>query len=160
MSTPGAAVDLMFEYCFKVDFPPQLNAIPNILYINKLVEAIAQVATILKTRMWGGSHGCLALVLEDSKMHHVANEPAFNCDHMKEPPFTHPDITTLTTVTKDNQFTNNHKVTWDEYHLQEDVIFHGRATIVASVIHQYIEEKEVDNLSYGNKTILLLVAHI
>ena len=58
------------------------------------------------------------------------------------------------------QFTNDHKVTWDEYHLKEAVIFHGKAAIVASVMLQNIEEKEVDNLGYGNETVLSLVAHL
>ena len=50
-------------------------------------------------------------------MCHIANNPAFNCDWMENPPFTHPDITPLTTVTKDKQLTNEHNVTWDEYNL-------------------------------------------
>ena len=66
----------------------------------------------------------------------------------------------MTTVTEDWQLTNKHKVTWDEYHLQEAVIFHGRAAIVASVMTQYTEEKEVDYLGNVNETILSLVAHL
>ena len=71
-------------------------------------------------------------------MRHVANKPALNCNRMDNPPFTHPDITPKTTVTEDNQLTNERKVTWDEYHIQESVIFHGRAAIVASAMTQYI----------------------
>ena len=51
----------------------------------------------------------------------------------------HPNITPLTTVTEDKNLTNYHKVTWDEYHLQEAVIFYGRAAIVMAVMPQYIE---------------------
>ena len=51
-------------------------------------------------------------------------------------------------------------VTCDEYHLREAVIFRGRAAIVASVMPQYIKEKEVDYLGYGNETILSLVVHL
>ena len=82
--------------------------------------------------MWGVLHGCLSLVLEETEMRHVSNDPALNCDRMEKPPFTHPDITPLTTFTKDKQLTNKHKVTWDKYHIQEAVIFHGRAAIVAA----------------------------
>ena len=57
MSTPGAAVDLIVEDCFKAAVIPRLNAMPTILSINKLVKAIAQISTSLKTRMWGGLHG-------------------------------------------------------------------------------------------------------
>ena len=90
MSTPGAAVDLMVEARFKAAVIPRLNAMPTILSINELVKAIAQVATSLKTRMWGGLHGCLALVLEESEMRLVANNPTLDCDNMEKLPFTHP----------------------------------------------------------------------
>ena len=69
----------------------------------------------------------------------VANDPTLDCNKMGRPPFTHPDITPLTTVTKDKHLTNEHKVTWNKYHLQEAVIFHGRAAIDAAVMPQYIE---------------------
>ena len=93
-------------------------------------------------------------------MRHITNDPALYCDRMEKSPFTHPDIIPLTTVTMDKHLSNEHKVTWDEYHLQEAVIFRGRAAIVASVMTQYIKEKEVDYLGYGNETILSLVAHL
>ena len=66
MSTPGASVDLMVKARFKAVVFPRLNAMPTILSIDELVKEIAQVATSLKTRMWGVLHGCLALVLEET----------------------------------------------------------------------------------------------
>ena len=74
----------------------------------------------------------------------VANNPTLKYGRMEKPPFMHPNITPLTTITEYKQLTNEHKVTWDEYHLQESVIVHGKAAIVADVLLQYIEEKEVD----------------
>ena len=136
MSTPSAAVDLMVEAFFKAAVIPQINAIPTILSIDELVRAIAQVSTSLKIRMCGGLHDCLALILKESEMRLVANDPTLDWDRMEKPPFTHPEITPLITVTKEKQLTNKHKVTWDEYHLQEAVIFHGRAAIVAAVMPQ------------------------
>ena len=112
MSTPGAVVNLMVKALFKAAVFPRLNVMPTILSIEKLVKAIAQVSTILKTIMWGGLHGCLALVLEETEMRHVANNPALNCDRIEKPPFTHPDITPLTTIAEDKHLTNEHKVTW------------------------------------------------
>ena len=79
MSTPGASVDLMVEACFKAAVFPRLNAIPTILSIEKIVKAIAQVSTSLKTRMWVGIHVCLALVLKETEMRHVANNPTLDC---------------------------------------------------------------------------------
>ena len=55
MSTPGASVDLMVEARFKAAVFPRLNAMPTNLSIGKLVKVIAQVATSLKTKMWGGT---------------------------------------------------------------------------------------------------------
>ena len=78
MSTPGASVDLMVEARFKAAVFPQLIAMPSILSINELVKAIAQVATSLKTRMWGGMHGCLDLVREETEMRYVANDHPMN----------------------------------------------------------------------------------
>ena len=101
MSTPGAAVNLMVKARFKAAVFPRLNAIPTILSIDELVKSIAQVAMSLNTRMWGELHGCLSLVLEETEMCHVANDPALNCDRMEKPPFTHPYITSLTTFTED-----------------------------------------------------------
>ena len=118
MSTPGAAVDLMVVACFKAAVILRLNVMPIILSIDELVKAIAQVDTSLKTRMWGGLHGCIALVLEESKMRLIANDPTLDYGRMEKPLFMHPNITPLTTVTKDKQLTNEHKVTWYEYHLQ------------------------------------------
>ena len=75
MSTPGAAVDLMVEARFKATVIPRLNAMPTTLSIDKLVKAIAQIVTSLKTRMWGGLHGCLALVLKESEMRLFFQQP-------------------------------------------------------------------------------------
>ena len=139
MSTPGASVDLVFEARFKAAVIPRLNVMPTILLIDELVKAISQVSTSLNTRMWGVLNVCLSLVLEESEMRLYTNNPTLDCDRMEKPPFTHPNITPLTTVAEDKQLTNEHKVTWDEYHLQEAVIFHGRAAIAATVMLQYIE---------------------
>ena len=98
MATAGAAVDLIFEARFKAAVIPWLTAIPTILLIKKLVKAINQVYTSLKTRMWGGLHSCLAFVLKESEMHLFANDPTLDCNKMEKPPFTHPDITPLTTI--------------------------------------------------------------
>ena len=87
-------------------------------------------------------------------MRHVESDPTLNSDRMEKAPFTHPDITPLTTITKDKQLNNEKKLIWDEYHLQEAVIFYGRAAFVAVVMLQYMEEKEVDYLGYGMETIL------
>ena len=113
MSTPGAAVDLMVKARFKAAMIPRLNAMPTILSIDEPVKAITQVATSLNTRMWGGLHVCLSLVLKKSEMRLVANDPTLDCDRTEKPPFMHPDITPLTTITKDKQLTNEHKVKWD-----------------------------------------------
>ena len=78
MSTPSASIDLMVEARFKMAVIPWLDAMPNILSIDELVKVIAHVATSLNTRMWGGLHGCLALVLEKSEMRHVANDSTLN----------------------------------------------------------------------------------
>ena len=78
MSTPCAAVNLMVKARFKAAVIPWLNAMPTIISINKLVKAISQVATSLKTRMWGGLHVCIALILEESEMHLVANNPTLD----------------------------------------------------------------------------------
>ena len=63
MPTPSAAVDPVVEARFKAAVITQLNMIPTTLSMNELVKAIAQVDTSLKTRIWGGIHGCLVLVL-------------------------------------------------------------------------------------------------
>ena len=160
MSTPGAAVDLMVEDRFKVALIPRLNEMLTILLIKEIVKAIAQVVTSLKTRICGGLHGCLTLVLEESEMSLVVNDPMLDCDNMEKPPFTLPNITPLMTVTKDKHVTNEHKVTWDKYHLQEAMIFQWIAAIVAAVMPQYIEEKEVDYLGYSMESILTLIAHL
>ena len=159
MPTPGAAVDLMVEARFKGTVISRLNAMPTILLIDDLIKSIAQIATSLKTRMWEGLNGCLALILEASEMRLFANDPTLDCNKMEKPPFTHPDTTPMTTVTKEKNLTNEHKVTWDEYHLQEVIIFNRRAATVAAVMPQYIEEKEVDYLGYSIESILSLIAH-
>ena len=74
MSTPGASVDIMVEARFKAAVFPRLNTMSNILSIDKIVKAIAQVSTSLNTWMWGGIHGCLALVLKDTEMRHVCQQ--------------------------------------------------------------------------------------
>ena len=51
MSTPGASIDLMVEARFKAAVFPRLNVMPTILFTNKRVKAITQVATSLNTRM-------------------------------------------------------------------------------------------------------------
>ena len=106
MSTPGASVDLMVKARFGAAVFPRLYSMPTILSTDELVKAIAQVATSLKTRMWEGLHGCLSLILKESEMRYVANNPTLDCNRMEKPPFTHPDITPLTTVTEYKQLTD------------------------------------------------------
>ena len=89
----------MVEARFKAAVIPRLDAMPTIQLIEKLLKAIAKVSTSLKTKVWGGLHGCLALILQETEVRHVTNDHTLDCNRTENPPFTHPDINLLTTVT-------------------------------------------------------------
>ena len=67
MPTPGSAVNLIVDARFKAAVIPRLNAMPTILLIDKLVKVIAQVATSLKTSMWGNYMSAYPLSLRNPK---------------------------------------------------------------------------------------------
>ena len=136
MSTPGASVDLMVEACFKSAVFPWLNVMPTILLIDELVKAKCTGCHEPQEQDVGGTTRLPSPRSRGKQDAPRRQRPHAQLQQDGEPPFTHPDITPLKTVTEDKQLTNKHKVTWDEYNLQEAVIFHGRASIVAAVMPQ------------------------
>ena len=158
--TSIAAIDVMVKARFDAANLPRITGSPEYDAIDKLVEAIAQIATTFKTKRYGGKCGVLPLIVSKDKARQVTNGNALDCSRAVEPALQNPRIT-LSTLT-DNKKTLNaeHKVAWSEYELELAVDRYAIAAIVAKVEKQYIVAKCMDYIGYANETAHTMIAEL
>ena len=116
--TGAAAVDTMVKARFDAASFPQIIGPPEHGPIEKLVGAIATVATGFKTCIYGGNTGYLVLVVNQEEMRRVAKEDTLNYSRSDDPKILNPSIGDTTTATDDKILTAEHRLTWYEYYLK------------------------------------------
>ena len=136
IETGTATVDAMVKARFNAASFPRITGLPEKKANNKLVGAIAMVATGFKTCRYGGKTGCLALVVDQEEMQWVAKDDMLNCSRADEPTLLNPSIRGTTTATDEKILTAEHRVIWYEYYLEQAVDLYGISMIVANTDHQ------------------------
>ena len=112
--------------------------------VRNLVAQLAAFESHFATTKWGGNHGFLPLVLNETKMSLAAGNQHLNCGPIKKPDFLNLKIEDDTKGRELLQFQEDHKVNWKEYTFQEVVDDVAVEAIVAAVDAQYMEDIKED----------------
>ena len=88
--TSVATISTMVKSRFDAADLPHITGFLEYDTVDKLVEAIAHIATTFKTKRYGGKCGVLPLIVSKDKMHCVTNDNALDCSPAAEPAFQTP----------------------------------------------------------------------
>ena len=95
-----AAIDVVVKARFSAADLPRITGSPEYDAIDKIVEAIAQIATTFKIKQYGGKCGVLPLIVSKDKTLRVTNDDALDCSRVVEPALQNPRII-LSTLPED-----------------------------------------------------------
>ena len=77
--TSVAAIDAMVRACFDADNLPRIMGSPKYDAIDKLVKAIAQIATTFNTKRYGGKCGVRPIIVSEDEARRVTKDNALDC---------------------------------------------------------------------------------
>ncbi len=133
---------------------------PTTENMNKLVEQMAQMVTPIKTTVWGGCHGSLVLVLDDTDYSSITKACITSTKPVTQPDTINKGITATSPPLKILTFQDETKKLHKEFDLQEAVTNIGIQRIINSVKEQYIEELNKEYFGYANRTIKNVLHHL
>jgi hypothetical protein len=133
---------------------------PTTETMNKMVEQMAQMVTPIKTTTWGGCHGSLALVLDDTDYSSITKARITSAKPVTQPDAINKGITTTSTPLEILTFQEETKKLQKEFDLQEAVTNIDVQRIINSVEEQYIEELNKEYFGYANNTIKNVLHHL
>ena len=158
--TSVATIDTMVKARFNAADIPRITGSPEYDAINKLVEAIAQIATTFKTKRYGGKCGVPPLIFSEDEARRVTKDNALDCIRTVEPDLRNPRITLSTLPDDEKTIIAEHKVSWSEYELELAVDRYAVSAIVANVDKQYIVTKYMDYIRYAKKTAHTMIVEL
>ena len=134
---------------------------PTNTTVTLLKQQIAKIAAAVKTTKWGGRHGHLALVINETDYRTVTAVATANVDPLDAPPLIPVGLVNNMTITDRTRITATHAIEQQEYWKQEAV----NAIIVERIVGEivdatYVEELEDDYIGYSAQTIKTLLSHI
>ena len=109
--------------------------------MDRMTEQMAQMVAPVKTTAWGGLHGSLALVLDDTDYATITRNAVTSTTRVNQPPAVHPDIDDQTSGRELLRLQAVTKQLQKEFDLQEAVTNIGVQCIIDSVEDQYVEEQ-------------------
>jgi hypothetical protein len=133
---------------------------PTTEAMDRMTEQMAQMVAPVKTMAWGGLHGSLALVLDDTDYNTVTRNTITSTAQVTQPPAVHPDIDDQTSGRELLHIQAVTKQLQKEFDLQEAITNIGMQRIIDSVEEQYVEELNEDYFGYANQTIKTLLIHL
>ena len=133
---------------------------PTTESMDRMTEQMAQMVAPVKTTAWGGLHGSLALVLDDTDYAIVTRGVITATNRVDQPPAVHPNIDDQTTQRELLRLQAETKKLQTAFDLQEAVTNIGVQRIIDSVEEQYVEELNEDYFGYANQTIKSVLAHL
>jgi hypothetical protein len=133
---------------------------PTTESMDRMTEQMAQMVAPVKTTAWGGLHGSLALVLDDTDYAIVTRGVVTATNRVDQPPAVHPNIDDQTTQRELLRLQAETKKLQTAFELQEAVTNIGVQRIIDSVEEQYVEELNEDYFGYANQTIKSVLAHL
>jgi hypothetical protein len=133
---------------------------PTTETMNKMVEQMAQMVAPVKTTVWGGCHGSLALVLDDTDYSSITKARITSTKPVTQLDAINKGITATSTPLKIFTCQEETKKLQKEFDLQEAVTNIGVQHIINSVKEQYIEELNEEYFGYNNNTIKNVLHHL
>ena len=116
--TSIAAINAMIKSRFDAANLPRITGPPEYDRFDELVEAIAQITTIFKTKRYDGKCGVLPLTVSKDKARRDTNNNALYCSHTVDAALRNPRITLSTLPNKNKTLNTEHKVAWSKYELE------------------------------------------
>ncbi len=133
---------------------------PTTETMNKMVEQMAQMVAPVKTTAWGGRHGSLALVLDDTDYSSITKAGITSTKPVTQPDTISKGIMATSTPLEILTFQEEMKKLQKEFDVQEVVTNIGIQRIINSVVEQYIEELNKEYFGYANNTIKNVLRHL
>ena len=149
--TSVAAIYAMVKARFDAADLPRITGSPEYDSIDEIVEAIAQIATTIKTKQYGGKYSVLPLIVNVDETSRVTNDDALDCSRAVKPTLQNPRITLSTLPNEEKTLHTEQKFAWGEYDLELAVNRNAVAAIVA---------KCMDYIGYANKTAHTMIAEM
>ena len=134
---------------------------PTIHNLFHLKQQCAKLCTAVRATEWKGSHGHLALVLDEAEMRLVTGDAAATVDLIAQPPIVPAGLTNGTTIVNRTKINLEHQKKWGNYYKQQSVISVVVQRIVSEAVEsEYVEELDDEYLGYANQTIKSVLTHI
>ena len=138
----------------------QMISQPTSATIQLLITQIAEVESSFTTCQWKQKHGCLALVLDRTKMCFTIGINDLNCSPLAQSDAINPVIDNDMKGRELLALQEEQKTLWTEFDLQEAVKVYGVAAIVQVINKQYIKEKKKEYVDYNGRSIHSLIDHV
>ncbi len=133
---------------------------PTTNSMDRMMEQTAQMVAPVKSTVWGGLHGSLALVLDDADYATVTKNIVTLAAPLSKLTTINPKINKLSTPYEILTLQEDMKTLQKEFQDQEAVTTIGVQCIINSVKEQYIEELNKDYFGYANQIIKTLLTHL
>jgi hypothetical protein len=133
---------------------------PTTKSMNKMTEQMAQMVALVKTTAWGGRHGSLALVLDDTDYKSITKLTTQTNTLVSQPDAINQGITNQLTPFKILTLQAETKTLQNEFDLQEAVINIGVQRIIDCIEEQYVKEINEEYFGYTNSTIKSMLHHL
>jgi hypothetical protein len=133
---------------------------PSTKSMNKMMEQMAQMVAPVKTTAWGGQHGLLTLVLDDTGYKSITKSTTQTTALVTQPDAINQGITDQSTQLKILTLQAETKTLQKEFDLLEAVTNIGVQRIIDCVEEQYVEELNEEYFGYANSTIMLVLHHL
>jgi flagellar hook-associated protein FlgK len=134
---------------------------PTNTTVNQLKQQAAKITAAVKTSKWGGRHGHLALVLNESEYRMVTSVDTADVDRLDTPPIIPANLANNTTVVNRARINATHNLENQEFWKQEAVDAIMVERIVSEVVDStYVEELEDDYIGYSSQTIKTIIDHL
>ena len=133
---------------------------PTTETMNKMVEQMAQMVAPVKTTAWGGRHGSLALVLNDTDYSSITKMKITSTTPVDQPDAINKGITATSTPLELLTFQEETKKLQKEFDLQEAVTNIGMQCIIDSIQEQFIEELNEEYFGHAKNTIKSFLHHL
>jgi hypothetical protein len=133
---------------------------PTTKTMKKMTKQMAQMVAPINTTTWGGQHGLLPLVLDDTDYKSITKLITQTTALVTQPDAINQGITNQSTPSEILTLQAETKTLQKEFVLQEAVINIGVQCIIDCVEEQYVEELNEEYFGYANSTIKSVLHHL
>jgi hypothetical protein len=133
---------------------------PTTETMNKMVEQMTQMVAPIKTIAWGGRHGSLTLVLDDTDSSSITKVCLTSTKPVTQPDAINKGITSTSSPLEILTFQEETKKLQKEFDLQEVVTNIGVQHIIDSVKEKNIKKIRKEYVGYANYTNKSVLRHL